>query len=161
MPFEEDEDVSDLKNFNAVKLKNPIGKQNFKKPSQEDFEKKVKSIQEQNSLYKQKAAELAVQFKKVLEDKTLPQNKNIFSIEMEKEVLSKMVQLAIDINNDPNEQEGMGSLSWITYLFKISLSQRDRLNKLEYAISLLEKKTEDASMSELIKKQLQDIDKSK
>ena len=51
-----------------------------------------------------------------------------------------MIHLAVDINNDPNEQEGMGSLTWITLLFSACLSQRDRLNKLEYLTEQLGKK---------------------
>ena len=51
-----------------------------------------------------------------------------------------MVQLGIDINNDPNEQEGMGSMTWITLLLKICLSQKDRINQLEYSVSQMEKK---------------------
>ena len=111
-----------------------------KKPSSEDFDEKVKQVNEQNSLYKQRAAEYSIQFKKTIADKTLQQNRNVFSNELEQEIVSKMIRLAADINEDPNEQEGMGSLMWVALLMKTCLYQRDRINDLEYSVSQLKKK---------------------
>ena len=169
MPFDDDDDDDDddinvsnkkigIKNVSTQKS---IFEAIPKKPTQEDFDRQVQSAQQKILGYKQKTAELAIQFKKSLEDKTLSENKNIFAIELEREVLSKMIELAIEINNDPNEQEGMGSLSWITFLFKNLLSQRDRINKLEHTLFQLEKKVDPKLLSSLIKKELQDIDKKK
>lgn len=143
MPFDENDDEE--QSYKKIGLKNVSTQKSIfdsipKKPTQEEFDKKVQAAHQQMANYKQKAAELAIQFKKIVEDKTLFENKNIFSNEVEKEVLSKMIQLAVEINNDPNEKEGMGSLSWITLLFKTVLLQRDRLNKLEYNLFQLEKK---------------------
>jgi hypothetical protein len=164
MPFDEDDDVDSSSKKIGVKnvsTQKSIFESIPKKPSQEDFDRQVQSAQQKMAGYKQKTAELAIQFKKILEDKTLPENKNIFAVELEREVLSKMIELAIEINNDPNEQEGMGSLSWITFLFKNLLSQRDRINKLEYTIFQLEKKLDPKLLSALISKELQDLDKKK
>lgn len=152
MPFDEESESTKLQK-SKLGLRNVSSQKSIfenvpKKPSQEDFEKKVKDVQENNNSYKQRAAELAIQFKKIVEDKTLPQNKNVFAQELEREVLSKMIQLAVEINNDPNEQEGMGSLGWITLLFKINLMQRDKINNIEYKISLLERKIENLSLKE-------------
>ena len=58
---------------------------------------------------------------------------------MEKEVILNIIQLASEVNNDANESEGIGSLSWIAQLFKTVLYQRDRINNLEYALTQLEK----------------------
>jgi hypothetical protein len=52
----------------------------------------------------------------------------------------------MEINVDPIEKEGMGSLTWITLLFTTCLSQRDRLNKLEYSLSLLDKKIDSVGL---------------
>ena len=112
--------------------------------------------------YKKRAAELFVQFQKTVSDKTLPQNRNIFNAEAEKEMLQNMLQLAGEINNDPNEQEGMGSLTWITLLLKTCLSQRDRMNELEYTISMLQKKYESTAMTDYISKEIaKALDKKK
>ena len=77
-------------------------------------------------------------FKKILDDKTLLQNKNIFSLDLEKEIISNLARLAIDMNTDENEIEGMGSVSIITLLLRTSIIQRDRINSLEYKSTLLE-----------------------
>jgi len=113
-----------------------------KPPTQQEFEKKVQEVQEQSSAYKRRAADLFMQFNKTLMDKTLPQNRNVFNIETEKEMLQNMLQLATEINNDSNEQESMGSLTLITLLFKACLAQRDRINQAEYSIDVLSKKIE-------------------
>lgn len=146
MPFDEEEDKPSTKS-KQVGLKNVSSQKSIfdslpKKPTQEDFDKQVKQVQERNNGYKIKAAELALQFNKSMADKTLSENKNMFQQDMEREIMQKMVQLAIEINNDPNEAEGMGSMTWITLLMKTCFAQRDRINKLEYTLVQLEKKTE-------------------
>jgi len=125
-----------------------------KKPTAEKLEKQVKQIQDRDSDYQIRAADLVLKFKKAMEDKTLQSNKNIFARELEKDLLSDMIKLAVEINNDPNEPEGMGSMSWIVLLFKTCFSQRDKMNKLEYTISLLDKKTDPAVLSALIIKEI-------
>ncbi len=133
-----------------------------RKPTAQEFQQKVQQSQERMSGYKKRAAELFVQFQKTVADKTLPQNRNIFNAEAEKEMLQNMLQLAGEINNDPNEQEGMGSLTWITLLLKTCLSQRDRMNELEYALSMLQKKYESTAMSDYISKEIaKALDKKK
>lgn len=164
MPFDEEEDEvlpSNKKGLKKVSTQKSIFESMPQKPTQEEFEKRVKNIQEQSTGYKAKAADLSGKFIKIISDRTLKQNKSIFAIELEKEVLAQMIGLAVEINNDPHEQEGMGSMGWITLLFKICLSQRDRLNQLEYAVSVLEKKCDPAVISVLIGKELQGLDKKK
>lgn len=150
-----DDDYDDLPDKKKSGLKNVSSQKSIfdnvpKKPSQEDFNKTVREVQEQGSSFKTRTAELAVQFRKIIEDKTLPQNKSIFAAEVEREVLSSIIKLASEINNDPNESEGMGSLSWIAQLFKITLLQRDRLNKSEYALMQLEKKFENYATRDFV-----------
>jgi hypothetical protein len=131
-------------------------------PTQEEFRQQVESVEEVKSGYKKRAADLFVKFDRAMKDKTLAQNRNILNAETEKEMLQMMIQLAIDINNDPNEQEGMGSLTWITLLFKQCLAQRDRMNELEYVISLLQKKLDSGVLSDYINKEItKALDKKK
>ncbi len=149
MPFDEESDKpseqSQKIGLKKVSSQKSIFDAMPKKPTQEEFDEKVKHTMERATGYKRKASELALAFTKALKDKTLPQNKNAFQLEVEREMLTNMVQLAIDINNDPNEQEDMGSLSWITLLMKTCFAQRDRINLLEYSIAQLEK-----SVNELV-----------
>ena len=143
MPFDEDDNdqqVQSRKGLKNVSSQKSIFDSIPKKPTQQDLDMTVKKVQERASGYKAKAAELALQFNKSMNDKTLPQNKNILQQDVERDLLRQMIELAVDINNDPNEKEGMGSLSWITLLLRTCFSQRDKINHLEYAMSQLEKK---------------------
>lgn len=157
MPFDEDDDNEQpsvqsqkigLKNISTQKS---IFESLPKKPSVEEFDKKVQKVHERASSHKAKAADLAMQFNKSMSDKTLKVNKTIFVSEIEQDLLGRMVQLAIEINADPAEQEGMGSLSWITLLLKTCFNQRDRINSLEYTLSQIEKKMESTISSEIKK----------
>lgn len=168
MPFDEEDDndepslQSQRVGLKKVSSQKSIFDSMPKKPTADEFDKKVGQVQERSSAYKSRAADLASQFNQSLQDKTLKQNKNIFAKEMEKEILTKMIQLAVDINNDPHEQEGMGSLSWIALLLKTCFSQRDRVNQLEYTISQLEKKLEASALTNLISKEIKTaLDKQK
>jgi hypothetical protein len=131
-------------------------------PTQQEFQQKVQKTQETLSGYKKRASELFVQFQRAIGDKTLAQNRNVFNIETEKEMLQNMLQLAIEINNDDNEQEGMGSLTWITLLFKTCLAQRDRLNDMEFALVTLQKKFDSSTLTDFINKEINKaLDKKK
>jgi hypothetical protein len=133
-----------------------------KRQTQQQFEQKVQQHQETLSGYKKRAADLFVQFQRSMSDKTLPQNRNVFLAETEKEMLQNMLQLAVEINNDASEQEGMGYLTWITLLFKTCLAQRDRMNEMEFALVTLQKKLDSASLADFINKEIaKTLDKKK
>lgn len=146
MPFdEEDENDEPSEKSQKIGLKKVSTQKSIfdsmpKKATQEDFELSIKKVQERDSKYKTKMADLAVQFFKALSDKTLFQNKNLFQKELDNELLKNMIGLAQEINADIKEREGEGSLSLITLLLKNSLNQRDKINKLEYEIVQLNKK---------------------
>ena len=73
-----------------------------------------------------------------------------------------MINFFSDLNNDPNEKEGIGSISLVALLLKNSLAQRDRLNNLEYNLSKLDKRTDPKNLNDLISKEIsQALDKSK
>ena len=143
MPFEDD--YVDLKKTakptKGLKLDN---KNSFlaDKP-QNNIEEQVQEIEENKQKYKKEAAKLALKYKNLLDDKTLVQNKNALNNMMEADVLKEIADLAMRINNDPNEKEGMGSLSWIILNLKCLLLMRDKVNQMEYKLSLIEKKLED------------------
>lgn len=144
----------------------PQGKSMFdakpRPPSPQEFQQRVQQTQETLSGYKKRAADLFVQFQRAMSDKTLAQNRNVFNHEAEKEMLQNMLQLAVEINNDPNEQEGMGSLTWITLLFKTCLAQRDRSNEIEFALVALQKKLEGPALTDYINKEIaKALDKKK
>lgn len=149
MPFDEEED-NDQPSAHAQKIglkqvstQKSIFDSMPKKQTPEEFTQKIKGQQDRGSSYKIKAADLAQQFSKMMSDKTLKQNKTIFQHEIEKELVVKMINLGIEINNDPGqEKDGMGSMAWIVLLFNTCLAQRDKLNVCEYALTQVDKKIE-------------------
>ena len=142
MPFDEEDDIEDAgkKTLKNVSSQKSIFDSKPKKQSADDFAKAAKQVHSKSMGYKQSAADLANQFNKLISSKTLKANRTIFENDIENELLSKMMQLAIDINSDPSESEGIGTLSWIALLLKISLYQRDKINNLEFQLSQLDKK---------------------
>jgi hypothetical protein len=147
MPFDDEDpngEIISKKNV-GVKLNNSKSMVNSlpKKPSKDEFVKKATEVNETLNTYTLRAADLASKFKKVLEDKNLVQNKSLFALEAERDLLSNLVQLAVDMNNDQHEQEGMGAVGLITLLLRTALIQRDKINQLEYNYSLLEKRIRD------------------
>jgi hypothetical protein len=164
MPFDEEDPKEFVPKLGLKQVNGPKSMFDGKprKPTQQQFQQQVQEVQEKQSGYKKRASELFIQFNRMMVDKTLPENRNIFNIESEKEVLQNMLQLAEEINNDPNEKEGMGSLTWITLLFKTCLSQRDRLNELEYSITVLQKKTDFSVLADFVNKEIvKALDKKK
>src|SRR5258708_5452666 len=133
-----------------------------RKPTQQEFQQQVHQVQEVKTGYSKRAAELFVQFQKAISDKTLPQNKNVFNIESDKELLQNMIQLAVEINNDQNERESEGSLTWIVLLLKTCFTRRDKMNELEFAMASLKKRFEPVALSEFINKEINKaLDKKK
>jgi len=169
MPFDDDDEDTNQQSIQSQKigLKNVSTQKSIfdsmpKKPSQEDLNRKVNVIQERASHYKAQAADLASKFNKAMADKKLAQNRNMFEVSLEKELLVQMVQLAIDINLDPIEKEGMGSLSWIVLLLKTCFSQRDKINLLEYQVAQLTEKIDPKNLSDLVSKEIENaLDKLK
>ena len=128
-----------------------------KPPTQQQFQEQVQEANEKLTDYKKRASELFTQFNKTVADKTLASNRNVLNIDAERELLQNMIQLAMEINNDPNEQDCMGSLTVITCLMKINLAQRDRINDLEHGLVQLKKRMD---ARDLISKQSTDLDKA-
>lgn len=154
MPFDDDykklpdqPPPSGLKNVSSQKS---MFDNRPRKQTQQEFDQRVKNVEEIKSGYKAQTADLGVAFNKLMADKTLPENKNILSQDMEREVLVRMVRLAEAINNDPaEEKDGNGSLSWVALLLKTCLNQRDKLNQQEYEFSKFK-----SQVSALIKQEI-------
>ena len=125
-----------------------------KKPTQQQLEQRVEGVQEQALEYKKRAAELFIQFSKSMADPTLAEHRNVFTEASEREMLQKMVQLAMDVNGDPNEAECMGSLTLITCLFKALMAQRDKINDLSYALAALQKKSNPDYIADCVRKEI-------
>jgi len=155
MPFDEENNDQQSIHSQKVGLKKVSTQQSIfdqlpKKPTQDDLNQNVKKIQDRESASKKQAADLALKFYHMMADKTLPENKNQFQKELELELLKDMINFGNEINNDASEKEGIGSISLIALMLKNCISQRDKINNLEYSISKLEKK-HDAILKEIDK----------
>jgi hypothetical protein len=123
-----------------------------KPPTQQQFEQNVQEVQKKAMAHQKKATELFLAFKKMIDDKTLAQNRNMLMMDAEREVLQNMIRLAQSVNLDPNEAEGEGTLMWIVCLLKTCLTQRDRINELEFVINSLQKNV--GSFEDTIKREI-------
>jgi hypothetical protein len=147
---------------NKIKLK-PVGSQASifdgkpKKPTPQEFQQQVQAAQERSSTYKKRASELAGQFSGMMMDKTLPQNKGTFATEAKRELLQNIIQLAKDINNDPNEKEGDGSVILSIILLNTCFDQRDRINQLEYGFTQIQKKLDSSVFADFISREITKI----
>lgn len=140
MPFDEEDNVEEKRTKSGVKnvsSQKSIFENKPKKPTFDSFKQTVAQVEENKSVYRKRANELASSLLELMNDKTLAANKNIIQKDVERETLSNLLKLAEEINNDENENEGTGSLFLNTLLFKCILLQRDKINALEYGVSKL------------------------
>jgi len=141
-PFGGDE--SDEQTSARPGLKKIKGKSMFdgkpKPPSKEASEKIANEANDRLNSYRSRAMDLALKYRKILDDKTLPQNKTTLTTDIEAEILGALGQLAVDMNTDEDEVESMGSVGLNSLLLRCLLLQRDRVNSIDYENSVLEKK---------------------
>lgn len=142
MPFTED-DNDDVK-FKPKKPNIGTGSsldKQIKPPTNEQFQKTVKKVEEQKSEYAKIASDITQKFFDLLKDKTLVENQSPIQKNFRKEVLEDMLNFAINLNNDDmEEQNDMGSVALISILLKSNLALKDFANKLEYDIKQLQTK---------------------
>jgi hypothetical protein len=154
MPFEDPKDFKPKSSLRQMPGQKSMFEGQPKPPTAQQFEKRVQEIQTQITGRQKRATELFMTFNKAMTDKTLPQNRNILNMDTEREMLQEMIKLSQEVNADPNEAEGEGSLMWIVCLFKSCLAQRDRINELEFALSQRSKSINEESITALIKKEI-------
>jgi len=139
--FNDDDDPPGKKSPGLkINNKNSILSTLPKKANPQEFQQQVKETQEKIMTYEAEASQLAMMFQKLLEDKTLPDNRNLLSSESERDLISKIVDVAVSLNNDENEMEGMGSIGVSILLFRAALYHKDKINKLEYGLVQADKK---------------------
>ena len=109
-----------------------------KNSSKEIFDQKATEAFKRIETYKSRFWELSGQFKNMILDKVLPENKTSISKDIENEVLNKLVQIASEMNADATQPEGFGSITLNMLLMKMMLIQRDSINTLLFKVSKLE-----------------------
>lgn len=127
-----------------VELKKPQTKSMFdnkpKLPSAEEAKKQASVVNDQINSYNARALEATTAFMKLIDDHTIPSNKSVFAADVEREVIGKLQQLALDIEADDLQPNGMGPVGVVSFLLKVVLVQREKINQLDYNINLLDKK---------------------
>jgi len=150
-PFEDIDQIAKPK----VELK-AQGKSMFddqpKKPSPEQFKQQASAVNDKLNSYNVRAVEAVTAFMKLLEDQTIPKNKSVFAADVEQEIINKFQRIALDMDADEHQPEGMGSVGVITFLLKVSLIQRDKINQLDYNINLLNAQIKETALQSIDKK---------
>lgn len=103
------------------------------------FEEQAKKAYSTSEEFKQRSLDLTSKFKLMIEDKILPDLKSPLTKGIESETMSKLLAFAIDLNEDVNEREGMGSSVLAFLALKMLLVQRDTINILQYKVDKLER----------------------
>ena len=130
----------------GLKLKNKHQEKREKeKKEKEEYLKKFEEKAEQSfKNYTEKearAVKIVSCYLEMTKDKTLARNKGGIVADLEREARTDLIQLALDQNNDENEQDnGKGSVIVLSVLTKIILLFRDRINDLEFEIQEMKKK---------------------
>lgn len=101
----------------------------------DDFEKKVKDVSDSNNERNKKAFELGSAFIKLLDDKTLKENKGPQQTNKELQICNELFNLATELNNADNEPEAAGAAMLDVLFFRALISMRNRLNEIEFQLS--------------------------
>lgn len=142
LSLESNEEDAKLQQNRRGGLKLNSSKSQFIKETvkQEVFDQQADQVFDQMQERKQQAVELVQQFWSFIKDETLIREKGPIRKNLEKEIVNKLLNFASEMNNDPNESEGSGSVAVITLLLKTVLYLRDLNNESRYRLAELEKK---------------------
>lgn len=127
----------------GVKLKNKAAEQAAQdKRDREEYMRKFDQRADQTVKYHVETGNNTVDvisnYMRMSEDRTLPHNRGSIGDDVEREIRQKIIQLALDLNNDENEEDnGKGSVIVLSAVTKVLLLYRDRINFLEYELEQL------------------------
>jgi hypothetical protein len=111
-------------------------REEYKARFEENAEKTIKYHDEKGN----KAVEVISRYLRMTEDKTLVINRGSIANDVEREIRQDLIQLALDMNNDENEEDnGKGSVVVLSAVTKILMRYRDRLNDLEFEMQTLKR----------------------
>lgn len=144
----------------GVKLKNKAAeKAAQEKKEREEYKRRFSEHAERTVKYhsdtSNNTVEIIKSYMRMAEDKTLPSNRGSIGDDVEREIRQNIIQLALDLNNDENEEDnGKGSVVLLSAITKILLMYRDKINILEYELALLKHEQQNTSKSSTIKPSL-------
>lgn len=132
----------DLSESDGLKLKNNksmFSNDKDRRPSSSDFEKSVSNYKHNDLDLKNKVGELSIKFKSFITDKTLKEQRSSIKKDLESSTVRELSEIALRLNGDQNQPEGIGSVGIGALLMQIILLQRDQINDLSYQIMELKK----------------------
>ena len=109
------------------------------KKTPQDLDKKILAHQKKDLDVKNQVIELTNMFMGVVKDTTLDANKNPAKKDQESEIIKSLCALCLQMNNDQNQPEGIGSIGLNNLLLRTILIQRDAINNLSYQVHQLKK----------------------
>lgn len=87
-----------------------------------------------------KVVEIISGYLRMIDDKTLSRNRGSIANDVEREIRERVIQLALDLNNDENEEDnGKGAVVVLIAVTKVLTKYRDRLNDLEFEVQKMGK----------------------
>lgn len=138
------EDTEEKGNLKISNSNSRFKKEKSEGHSKQEFDERVSDYKENESNIINKVSDLSIKFKTCLLDKTLPDNKGPAKKDMEKQVIKQLVDLGLQLNNDQNKPEGIGSIGLVNLIMQLMLEQRNRINELEHKLHyFMKRKDED------------------
>jgi hypothetical protein len=105
-----------------------------KSPTKEEFEKEVRQFKARDMDQRNKIAQLSSQYKGILLDKTHEDNKSPIQKDLEASIIKELATLGLQLDNDQDQPEGIGSIGLCNLLLQANILQRDVINKISYEI---------------------------
>ena len=112
--------------------------------TQAAFEARAEKAMEKMDEFKIRTLELATKYKALFDSKVLAPNKTSIIKDAEREVITNLIKLALEMEADDLQPIGQGSTSLCSLVMNIMLLMRDRMNELEFRIERLEKAAKQA-----------------
>ena len=144
LPFEREREITKKKELKLNGKKSRFQKDLLEKKeadaARQNFDQRAAEFMENRQQQQAEGVETAKKLIAMLRDKTIPQNKGVLSVGEEQEVRAEFNVLINSLNNDQSQPEGHGSLTAIALLVKTLFEMRDRMNILEYDLSVAKKK---------------------
>ena len=138
--FQDDVEEVKVKENQGLKLsseRSRFSKQDPKGPSEEEFKKEVREYKQRDMDVKLRIADLTNKYKGILMDRTVDDNKSPIQKDLEASVVSELVQVGLQLDNDQDQPEGVGSIGLCNLLLQVNLLQRNTINKISYDVAVL------------------------
>ena len=135
----EDEDEESFKPTKSLKLAPSAVAPVSKKQVTERFNQRVDAIEKDKKDAQSTLNTLSIELLSMMDDKTLPINKNSLIKDNETRTLKELITFTKRLDNDEMEELNAGVTALSTLLLTLLLRQRNRMNELEFEIETLKR----------------------